>query len=86
MDTSVCSFVRAFSFRGFRSEGTDVGSSDFLGDSPPHPRFLASLGVLPLMELDHCSVVDLLFISNKEGSHIGGTSLEPLLYDGARLI
>ena len=31
---------------------------DFLGDPPPNPRFLASLGTLSLMELDHCSVVD----------------------------
>jgi hypothetical protein len=43
-----------------RSERRDGGSSDFLGDPPPDPRFLASLGALSLIELDHCSVVDLL--------------------------
>jgi hypothetical protein len=35
-------------------------SSYFLGDPPPDPRFLASLGALSLVELDHCSVVDVL--------------------------
>jgi hypothetical protein len=34
-------------------------SSYFLGDPPPDPRFLASLGELSLVEHDHCSVVDL---------------------------
>jgi hypothetical protein len=37
-----------------------VKSSYFLGDPPPDPRFLASLGALSLVDLDHCSVVDLL--------------------------
>jgi hypothetical protein len=36
------------------------GSSDFLGDPPPDPCFLAWLGALSLVELDHCSIVDLL--------------------------
>jgi hypothetical protein len=35
------------------------GLSDFLGDPPPDPRFLASLGALSLAELHHCCVVDL---------------------------
>jgi hypothetical protein len=30
-------------------------SSYFLGDPPPDPRFLASLGELSLAELDQCS-------------------------------
>jgi hypothetical protein len=30
-------------------------SSYFLGDPPPDPRFLASLGALSLAELDHYS-------------------------------
>jgi hypothetical protein len=34
--------------------------SDFLGDPPPDPRFLASLGALSWAELHHCCVVDLL--------------------------
>jgi hypothetical protein len=29
-----------------RSEGAKGGTSDFLGDPPPDPRFLASLGAL----------------------------------------
>jgi hypothetical protein len=33
---------------------------DFLGDPTPDPRFLASLGALSLVELDYCSLVDLL--------------------------
>jgi hypothetical protein len=41
-----------------RSEGPGGGSSEFLGDPPPDPRFLASLGALSLIELDHCSLVD----------------------------
>jgi hypothetical protein len=44
-----------------RSEGPVNKSSCFLGDPPPDPRFLASLGALSLVELDHCSVVDLLY-------------------------
>jgi hypothetical protein len=36
------------------------GSSEFLGDPPPDPRFLASLGALSSVELHHCCVVDLL--------------------------
>jgi hypothetical protein len=32
-------------------------SSYFLGDPPPDPRFLASLGALSLVELDHFSVL-----------------------------
>jgi hypothetical protein len=32
-------------------------SSYFLADPPPDPRFLASLGTLSLVELDHCPVV-----------------------------
>jgi hypothetical protein len=30
----------------FRSKGPAGGSTDFLGDPPPGPRFLASLGAL----------------------------------------
>jgi hypothetical protein len=33
---------------------------DFLGDPPPGPRFLASLGTLSLVELDHCSLLEIL--------------------------
>jgi hypothetical protein len=36
------------------------GSSVFLGDPPPDPRFFASLGVLSWVELHHCRNVDLL--------------------------
>jgi hypothetical protein len=36
-------------------KGLLVSSSYFLGDPPPDPRFLASLGGLSLVELDHCS-------------------------------
>jgi hypothetical protein len=39
-----------------RSEGPVRESSYFLGDPPPDPRFLASLGALSLVELGHCSV------------------------------
>jgi hypothetical protein len=35
-------------------------SSDFLGDPPPDPRFLASLGALSWVELHHCFVGDLV--------------------------
>jgi hypothetical protein len=36
------------------------GSSDFLGDPPPDPRFLASLGAQSLVELHHSgNLVDL---------------------------
>ena len=35
-------------------------SSYFLGDPPPDPRFLASLGALSLVGLDHCSVFEIL--------------------------
>jgi hypothetical protein len=42
-----------------RSEGPASKSSYVLGDPPPDPRFLASLGSLSLVELDHCCVVDL---------------------------
>jgi hypothetical protein len=42
-----------------RSKRPVGGSSDFLGDPPPDPRFLASLGALSLAELHHCCVVDL---------------------------
>jgi hypothetical protein len=35
-------------------------SSYFLGDPPPDPRLLASLGSLSLVELDHCSVLEVL--------------------------
>ena len=35
-------------------------SKYFLGDPPPDPRFLASLGALSLVELDHCSVLEIL--------------------------
>jgi hypothetical protein len=35
------------------------GSSDFLGDPPPDPRFLASLGALSWVELHYCCGVDL---------------------------
>jgi hypothetical protein len=50
------------------NQNTDVGeviycpcrsvskSSHFLGDPPPNPRFLASLGPLSLVELDHCAL------------------------------
>jgi hypothetical protein len=34
--------------------------SYFLGDPPPDPRFLASLGALSLVELDHHSVLEML--------------------------
>jgi hypothetical protein len=43
-----------------RSEGPGGGSSDFLGDPPPDPRFLASIGALFLAELGHCCAVDIL--------------------------
>ena len=43
-----------------RSEERVSKSSYFLGDPPPDPRFLASLGVLSLVEFDHCFVVGLL--------------------------
>jgi len=33
--------------------------SDSLGDPPPDPSFLASLGALSRVELHHCFVVDL---------------------------
>jgi hypothetical protein len=33
------------------SKGPAGGSSDFLGDPPPDPRFLASLGALSCVEL-----------------------------------
>jgi hypothetical protein len=46
--------------RSDRSDGPVNQSSYFLGDPPPDPRFLASLGALSLVELDHYSVVDLL--------------------------
>ena len=46
-------------FGALFSEGPAGGSSDFLGDPPPNPRFLASLGALSWAELHHCSVVDL---------------------------
>jgi hypothetical protein len=39
-----------------RSEGPVSKSSYFLGDPPPDPRFLASLGALSLVDLNHCSV------------------------------
>jgi hypothetical protein len=42
-----------------RSKGPAGRSSEFLGDLPPDPRFLASLGILWWAELDHCCVVDL---------------------------
>jgi hypothetical protein len=35
-------------------------SSCFLGDPPPDPRFLASLGALSLLELDHRTVFEIL--------------------------
>jgi hypothetical protein len=45
-----------------RSEGPVSKLSYFLGDPTPDPRFLASLGTLSPVELDHCSVVDLLVV------------------------
>ena len=42
-------------------------SSYFLGDPPPDPRFLASLGTLSPVELDHCSVVDINRLDRPEG-------------------
>jgi hypothetical protein len=36
-----------------RPQGPVSKLSCFLGDPPPDPRFLASLGTLPLVELDH---------------------------------
>jgi hypothetical protein len=41
-----------------RAEGPASKSSYFLGDPPPDPRFLASLGTLPPVEHDHRCVVD----------------------------
>ena len=42
-----------------KSKGPAGGSSDFLGDPPPDPRFLASLGAQSRVELHHSCVVDL---------------------------
>ena len=36
------------------------GESCFLGDPPPDPRFLASLGALSVVGLDHCTVLEIL--------------------------
>jgi hypothetical protein len=44
---------------GDSPEGPVSKSSYFLGDPPPDPRFLASLGTLSPVELDPCSEVDL---------------------------
>jgi hypothetical protein len=43
---------------GVSAFGPVSKSSYFLGDPPPDPRFLASLGALSLVEHDHCSAVD----------------------------
>jgi hypothetical protein len=43
-----------------RSKGPVCGSSDFLGDPPPDPRFLASLGALSWADLHHC--VQLIYL------------------------
>jgi hypothetical protein len=40
-----------------RSPGVTGGSSDFLGDPPPDPRFLASLGAQSWVELHHCCIL-----------------------------
>jgi hypothetical protein len=46
-------------------------SSYFLRDPPSNLRFLASLGVLSLIEFDHCSVVDLFNqLDRSEGHHL----------------
>jgi hypothetical protein len=39
--------------------GLAGGLSDFLGDPPPDPRFLASLGALSWVDVHHCCVVGL---------------------------
>jgi hypothetical protein len=49
--------ARAFVRRSFRGL---VVVSYFLGDPPPDPRFLASLGALSLVELDYSSVLKIL--------------------------
>jgi hypothetical protein len=42
---------------GWYSQTKKTPSSYVLGDPPPDPRFLASLGgALSLVELDHCSI------------------------------
>ena len=44
---------------GSLRSGLAGGLSDFLGDPPPDPRFLASLGALSWVDVYHCCVVGL---------------------------
>jgi hypothetical protein len=53
-------FMNSLLNRMVRCKGPGSGSSDYLGDPPPDPSFLASLGALSLIELDQCPVGDLL--------------------------
>jgi hypothetical protein len=53
----------------------EVKSSYFLGDPPPDPRFLASLGALSLVEHDHCFVVDLIHHLDKSEGLVSRSSL-----------
>jgi hypothetical protein len=46
----------------------------FPGGSSPRPRFLASLGALSLVGLDHCPVVDLLSSPRKHEDLLTGRS------------
>jgi hypothetical protein len=62
--------------RAMRENGDlgEDGSSNFLGDPPPDPRFLASLGALSWVELDHCCVVDFVWWLNRSEGPGGGSS------------
>jgi hypothetical protein len=39
------------------------GTSAFLGDPPPDPRFLASLGALSWVDVHHCCVVGFFLVT-----------------------
>jgi hypothetical protein len=52
-----------------------VRSSAFLGDPPPDPRFLASLGALSWVELHHCCVVGLFIVFGQLGPSYASMSL-----------
>jgi hypothetical protein len=67
-----------------RSEGPFSKSSYFLGDPPPDPRILASLGSLSLIVLDHCFVVG-LFLFRQRGPRMSPVELHHLLVGSSDL-
>jgi hypothetical protein len=58
--------------RTSRSEGPVSKSSCFLGDPPPDPRFLASLGAMSSVELHHYLVVRLFLLGQLGPSYVSG--------------